>query len=148
TDRQPTLFGVMPGQSMDFFTSSIGFSAMHEAIARDEGLDEWPTDPRRPAEPTVPNDPRAAPTLSIVVVAFNMPRQLENTLYSLSAAHQWNVREDEYEIIVVENRSRHVLGHERATRFGANIRYFLREETGVSPAPALNFAVSKARGAL
>jgi hypothetical protein len=149
SDRQPTLFGVLPGQSHDFFWKSIGSSAMHEAIAREANVDEWRRDPRQPVSASRELDSRAsAPRLSIGVVAFRSPRQIENTLYSLSARHQWNVSEDDYEIIVVENRSDDMLGEERARRVGKNVRYFLREETGVSPAPALNFAVAQAKANL
>jgi hypothetical protein len=87
------------------------------------------------------------PELSIVVVVHRMSRQAENTLFTLSAHCQRNVREDAYEILVVENASSDVLGEARATRFGDNVRYFLRDEPGTSPAPALNFGVSNARAA-
>lgn len=86
------------------------------------------------------------PKISFLVVFFKMSRQAENTLYSLSASHQWNVREDDYEIIAVENRSTDVLGEERALAQGRNIRYFLRDEPGTSPVPAVNFAFERSRG--
>ncbi|HVU02372.1 MAG TPA: hypothetical protein VHE30_11500 [Polyangiaceae bacterium] len=87
----------------------------------------------------------AGPKLSILVTLFKMSRQAENTLHSLSARHQWNVNEDDYEIIAVENRSSDVLGEERALAAGRNVRYFLRDEPGVSPVPALNFAFEQSR---
>lgn len=91
--------------------------------------------------------PTPAPVeLSIVVVAYRMPRQAENTLYSLSAHHQRNVRESDYEIVLVENHSDQLLGEERACAVADNVRYFLRDEPGQSPAPALNFGVERARG--
>ncbi|MEZ5436418.1 MAG: hypothetical protein R3E67_07915 [Pseudomonadales bacterium] len=46
------------------------------------------------------------PKLSFVVVVYNMPRQAMNTLYSLSARHQRNIVESDYEIIVIENSSK------------------------------------------
>ncbi|HVU02369.1 MAG TPA: glycosyltransferase [Polyangiaceae bacterium] len=87
------------------------------------------------------------PRLSIVVVVHRMARQAENTLYTLSPSHQRNVRASDYEVVVVENASADELGAERATGTGPNVRYFRREETGTSPAPALNFGVREARGA-
>lgn len=87
----------------------------------------------------------SVPPLSIIVVIHRMSRQAENTLYSLSAAHQKNVAESDYEIVAVENESDDVLGEERAVALGKNIRYFLRSEPGVSPVPALNFAFEQCR---
>jgi glycosyltransferase involved in cell wall biosynthesis len=85
------------------------------------------------------------PKVSIVVIIHRMSRQGENTLYSLSAAHQKNVAEGDYEIIAVENNSDDVLGEARATALGGNIRYFLRDEPGVSPVPALNFGFERSQ---
>ncbi|HEX7672447.1 MAG TPA: glycosyltransferase family A protein [Polyangiaceae bacterium] len=86
-----------------------------------------------------------APRLSIVIVAHRMSRQAENTLFTLSARYQRDVDEEDYEILFVENRSDDVLGEERARATGRNVRYFLRDEPGTSPAPALNFGVAQAR---
>ncbi|HVU02795.1 MAG TPA: hypothetical protein VHE30_13640 [Polyangiaceae bacterium] len=86
------------------------------------------------------------PRLSFLVVVYGIPRQAENTLYSLSTRHQRNCSEAEYEIVVVENRSAALLGEERALSFGRNVRYHLRDEPGVSPVPALNFAFEQSRG--
>ena len=52
---------------------------------------------------------------------------------TLSARHQWNVSEGDYEIIVVENESAEMLGEEAASAFGSNVRYFRHQEEGVSP---------------
>jgi hypothetical protein len=87
----------------------------------------------------------SSPKLSIVAIFHRMSRQAENTLYSLSALHQRNVPEEEYEIIAVENESDDVLGETRALALGRNIRYFRRHETGVSPVPSLNFGFEQCR---
>jgi hypothetical protein len=87
-----------------------------------------------------------SPRLSVVVVAHRMARQAENTLFTLSAKYQREVEQDDYEIIVVENASDDVLGEARAAAAAPNVRYFLRDEPGTSPAPALNFGVAQARG--
>ena len=87
-----------------------------------------------------------SPRLSILLVVYRIPRQAENTIYSLSARHQQGVSEDDYEIMVVENSSGAVLGEERARALGGNVRYFYREEMGVSPVspPAAIRSVSRA----
>ena len=89
---------------------------------------------------------RRKPKLSIVIVAYKMPEQADKTLLSLSTTYQQGVNQDDYEILLVENHSERLLGKQRATRHAGNIRYFHRQETLSSPVPAINFAVSKARG--
>ena len=42
---------------------------------------------------------RAKPSLSIIVVAYRMPEQLENTLFTLSSAYQQNVSPDDYQAL-------------------------------------------------
>ncbi len=86
-----------------------------------------------------------APRLSFVVVVYAIPRQAENTLFSLSPAYQRHVRADDYEVIVVENRSATLLGEDRVKAAGPNFRYVLRDEPGVSPVRALNEGVALAR---
>lgn len=149
-EREPLLLAALPGHGRGFFRQSIESAAWHCAFNRDAGREEWPWDRRAPLppEPSGVTPAPSRPALSIVVVVFRMPRQAENTLLSLSAAHQWNVRQEDYEIIVVENLSSDNLGSERACRIAPNIRYFGREERGVSPVAAFNFGVSQARAPL
>lgn len=89
---------------------------------------------------------RRKPFLSVVVVIYRMPEQAERTLRSLASGYQRGVREDEYEVVVVENRSDQLLGAARACATGGNVRYFLREETQRTPVHAVNFGAGRARG--
>lgn len=89
----------------------------------------------------------SAPLLSVVIVVHRMARQAENTLASFSVPYQRHVAPGDAEIIVVENASDDLLGEERARAACPGVRYFRREETGTSPAPALNFGVAQARAA-
>jgi hypothetical protein len=84
--------------------------------------------------------------LSFLVVVHGIPRQAENTLYTLSSRHQRNANPEDWEVVVVENRSDAVLGEERVRAMGDNFRYFLRDVPGVSPVPALNFAFEESLG--
>ena len=86
------------------------------------------------------------PVLSIIVVVYDMPRQAMNTLLSLALPYQKNVSTDDYEVIVVENQSANNLDVAAVAALGSQFRYFLREEKGVSPVPAVNFAFSQCRG--
>jgi hypothetical protein len=88
------------------------------------------------------------PKLSVLLVVYRMSRQAMNTIYSLSAAHQKNVSEQDYEILVIENDSGENLDQAEVLSLGKNISYFLREESGVSPAPAINFGAQQARGSM
>ncbi len=86
------------------------------------------------------------PILSIVVVAYRMPQQLQRTLYTLSTAYQRNVSSQDYEVIVVENRSDQLFDAGLLDSLPGDFRYFLREETARTPVHALNFGFTQARG--
>lgn len=86
------------------------------------------------------------PLLSVIVIAYDMPRQALNTLLSLSPDYQQGVTGEEYEVIVVENRSRRNMDPEAVAALPGNFRYFLRDELGVSPAAAINFGFAQACG--
>jgi len=86
------------------------------------------------------------PTLSIIVITHNMPRQTLNTLKSLAVPYQKNVSDSDYEVIVVENQSDNNLLESDVCSLGSNFKYFLKEEGGVSPVPAVNFAYEQAQG--
>jgi hypothetical protein len=73
------------------------------------------------AMPVIPRDDAQylqsdAPRLSIVVMVYKMPEQAKKTLYSLSAAYQRGVTENDYEVIVMENPSSRMLGKEAAEK--------------------------------
>jgi len=85
------------------------------------------------------------PKLSVIVIVYNMREQAMNTLHSLSPAYQKNIAADDYEVIVVENRSAHNLNETDIKKTLPNARYFLRDEQGVSPVHAINFAFQQCR---
>lgn len=86
------------------------------------------------------------PLLSVIVIAYDMPRQALNTLMSFSPDYQQGVDPEDYEVILVENRSSRNMDAGEIERLPGNFRYFLRDEKGVSPAAAINFALDKAQG--
>ena len=90
--------------------------------------------------------PTSKPKLSVIVIVYDMPRQAMNTLFSLSIPYQKNISADEYEVIVVENRSANNLDANAVAALGTQFRYFLRDEPGISPVPAVNFAFEHCRG--
>lgn len=87
------------------------------------------------------------PLISIIVVGYKMKQQLHNTLCSLKSTYQRNVDPDDYEVIVVENSSDDNFAPTDVSKeYGSNFRYFLRQETGQSPVPAVNFAFEQCQG--
>lgn len=89
---------------------------------------------------------RRKPRLSIVLIVYKMPDQAEKTLRSLSPEYQQGVSANDYEVIVVENHSEHLLGQQRACSHAGNVRYFHRQESMRSPVNAINFGAAQARG--
>ena len=85
--------------------------------------------------------------LSIIVGLYNMQRELERTLLTMSANYQ-GVNEDDYEIILVDNgsSSRSVEAELRA--IAGNVRYRFVEDAGPSPTNAINAAVQESHGEL
>ncbi len=82
--------------------------------------------------------------LSVVVVAYNMERELPKTLLSLSPSMQRDVDEDDYEIIVVDNGSTPPVGVEAGGL--ATVLHMVNPRP--SPAAAINRGLASATGDL
>jgi glycosyltransferase involved in cell wall biosynthesis len=89
---------------------------------------------------------RPAPQVSIVVIVYDMPAQAALTLESLKCDYQVGVDESDYEVIVVENGSPNNLPARVIDTLPGNFSYFLREDAEPTPAHAINFGASRARG--
>jgi cephalosporin hydroxylase len=99
--------------------------------------------------PLVPPAPEHAIDLSVVVTFYNMRREAERTLHSLSRAYQEGIDDLDYEVIVVENGSAddQKLGAELVCSFGPEFRYLdLGDEATPSPVSGLNRGLELARG--
>jgi len=86
------------------------------------------------------------PALSIVVVFFNMRREAHRSLLSLSKRYQTGVANLEYEVIAIDNGSTAPLDEATVRAFGPEFRYQFFDTKSPSPAEAVNFGVSQARG--
>lgn len=86
------------------------------------------------------------PELSVIVVVYDMEREAPRTLQSLAPAYQVGADSGEYEVVVVENGSSRPLDDDMVCRLGPNMRYFSISDPSPSPAGAVNFGVSRARG--
>lgn len=60
--------------------------------------------------------------VSVIVVAYNIPREINRTLHSLSPAYQRDIAAEDYEVLVVDNGSVPPLDREFVASFGANFR--------------------------
>lgn len=88
------------------------------------------------------------PKVSVIVIAYRMAVQLENTLLTLAPEYQQGVGADDYEVIVLENDSGENLPAEKVAKLPGNFRYVLRQESAVSPVFAVNEGFDLARAPL
>lgn len=85
------------------------------------------------------------PSLSILVVVHDMPREAPRTLWSLSRRYQRQVEELDYEVMVLENPSARMLEPEAVCALGEEFSYHRLPEASPSPAGALNLGARRAR---
>jgi len=85
--------------------------------------------------------------LSLVVISYEMGRELPRTLRSLSPSYQ-DFEARDYEIVVVDNASRVPPLTEDFAHFGADIRVLRCSAPSPSPVRAINEGLAEARGAL
>ena len=89
-----------------------------------------------------------APKLSLVIVAYEMPRAIVLTLQSLSPPIQRGIDPSDYELIVVDNGSSQPIDRAACERFGSQIRWIAMDEPSPSPAAAANRGIAGARAPL
>ena len=86
------------------------------------------------------------PKLSVVVIAYNMARELPRTLRSLSPAMQRDIAAEDYEIIVVDNGSTEPFDQAECRLWGGNVSFHALAGATASPARAINHGLALARG--
>ena len=84
--------------------------------------------------------------LSIILVAYNMPRELPRTLLSLSQKMQREIGSEEYEVIVVDNGSSIPFDKDSCSEIMPNIQFMDVSTPSVSPCKAVNEGQHQARG--
>jgi glycosyltransferase involved in cell wall biosynthesis len=89
---------------------------------------------------------RQRPELSIVIVAYDMARELPRTVYSLSRRYQREIEDLEFEIVVVDNGSPVPVDRLAIERISPEVRVVRMDGLGVSPATAVNRAVDATSG--
>lgn len=91
-------------------------------------------------------DGSSVPKLSVVVVVYNIQREVPRTLLSLSAGYQRDIAPGDYEVIVLDNGSDPALDPEMVAGFGDNFRLIRLDPAPPSPAHAVNRGIAEARG--
>ncbi len=86
------------------------------------------------------------PKISIIIIAFNMARELPRTIQSFSVKMQQWINEDEYEIIVVDNGSYLPFDEDACQEHANNISFIYMDDATVSPCPAINKGIAAAKG--
>ncbi len=85
--------------------------------------------------------------LSVVVISYNMRREIPRTLYSLSVPYQSNMRREQFEVILVDNGSEQPWAHQDLAGINADLNIIdMAGSARPSPAPAINRGLREARG--
>ena len=88
------------------------------------------------------------PKLSVIVIGYNMARELPRTIQSLSPAMQRDINPNDYEVILIDNGSTQTFDEAGLRRLLPNLVVHRLQDATVSPVPAINFGLSVARGDL
>lgn len=84
--------------------------------------------------------------LSVIVIAYDMVREIPRTLQSLSRNYQLEATSLDYEVLVIENGSNDRLDRTMVESFGPNFHYHYLENPPPSPAYAINYGVERSSG--
>ena len=90
--------------------------------------------------------PRKEIEFSIIVVAYDMGRELPRTLHSLSRRYQQDLGELDYEVIVVDNGSPNPVSADSVSQYGPEFKLLRINAASASPGPAINAGAGLARG--
>jgi glycosyltransferase involved in cell wall biosynthesis len=86
------------------------------------------------------------PQLSVIIVTYNMARELPRTLRSLSLPYQRGIAREEYELLVVDNGSPNAPEEAEFRHLDAQMRFLPFPDPRPSPVAAINFALQHAQG--
>jgi glycosyltransferase involved in cell wall biosynthesis len=88
------------------------------------------------------------PKLSVIVIGYNMARELPRTIRSLSPAMQWDIEPSDYEVILIDNGSTQTCDENELRQLLPGLVMYRMQNATVSPVPAINFGLTMARGDL
>lgn len=84
--------------------------------------------------------------LSVIVVVYDMAREIPRTLQGLSRSYQENCEDLSYEVLVIDNGSPNPVDESVITAAGPEFKYHRLENPPPSPAYALNYGAEHANG--
>lgn len=87
----------------------------------------------------------AGPKISVVLIAYNMAREVPRTVQSFLPPYQQDLEDGDVEVIVLENGSSKPIPQDVIDSWPKAVRYIKVENPHPSPASALNFGVSIAK---
>ena len=83
---------------------------------------------------------------TVIVVAYDMDRELPRTLHSLSRQYQQRCEDLNYEVIVVDNGSPQPVAQSLVSSFGPEFRLLRIDDASPSPSAGINQAAAMASG--
>jgi glycosyltransferase involved in cell wall biosynthesis len=84
--------------------------------------------------------------LSVILIAYDMAREIPRTLQGLARNYQQGARDLEYEVLLVDNGSPVPLAAESWAHIDVPVRLIQMQEISHSPAKAINVALREASG--
>ena len=90
----------------------------------------------------------SSPKLSVIIIGYNMARELPRTIRSFSPLMQRGIDADDYELILVDNGSTAPFDAEALLRGAKNLRILNASAPSPSPVGAINLGLEAARGDL
>ena len=86
------------------------------------------------------------PKVSIIVISYNMNRELPRTLLSLSPPYQKDIGRNEYEVILIDNGSKVPPTAADFAHLNLDVRVLSMDNPTKSPVPAINFGLKQVSG--
>src|SRR5262245_56296120 len=90
----------------------------------------------------------AEPKVSVVIISYNMARELPRTIRSFSPSMQRGIDTGDYELIVVDNGSARVPDERGLRQIAPNLVLLRQPDATVSPVAAIHRGLEAARGEL
>ena len=84
--------------------------------------------------------------VSIIVICYNMNRELPRTLLSLSLPYQKDIERDDFEVILIDNGSKIPPTSADFAHLNLDLRVLSMANPTKSPVPAINFGLKQAAG--
>jgi glycosyltransferase involved in cell wall biosynthesis len=125
--------------------SALGPAALRLHASRD--LEAKPAD-LEPSAPKLSVPKLSVPKLSVIVIGYNMARELPRTILSLSPKMQRDLDPQDYEVILIDNGSTRPFDEAGLRSILPDLVLHRFENATVSPVPAINHGLTLARGDL